>query len=212
MSSLSADFTTPFSKIGPQYLHPSHRITGGGLLPTTPTMRARTSPPTESPQHQFSADSSRFPKAPPVSADWGRSFDGNPEMPLLWYLRDILGLTGTKFGCGMALCGCCTVHLNGEAVRSCVTTMQSAAGASVLTIEGLGAQGLHPVQKAWMEVNVPQCGYCQPGQIMQAVALLKSKPQPSDADIDDAMSGNICRCGTYQRIRAAIKAAAQEVA
>jgi isoquinoline 1-oxidoreductase alpha subunit len=141
-----------------------------------------------------------------------RSFDGNPEMPLLWYLRDVLGLTGTKFGCGMALCGCCTVHLNGEAVRSCVTTMQSAAGASVLTIEGLGAQGLHPVQKAWMAVNVPQCGYCQPGQIMQAAALLKSKPHPSDADIDEAMSGNICRCGTYQRIRAAIKAAAEEVA
>ena len=141
-----------------------------------------------------------------------RSFDGNPEMPLLWYLRDILGLTGTKFGCGMALCGCCTVHLNGEAVRSCVTTMQSTAGASVLTIEGLGAQGPHPVQKAWMDANVPQCGYCQPGQIMQAAALLKSKPHPTDADIDDAMSGNICRCGTYQRIRAAIKAAAQEVA
>ena len=141
-----------------------------------------------------------------------RSFDGNPEMPLLWYLRDILGLTGTKFGCGMALCGCCTVHLNGNAVRSCVTTMQSAAGASVLTIEGLGAQGLHPVQKAWVEVNVPQCGYCQPGQIMQAAALLKSKPHPTDSDIDDAMSGNICRCGTYQRIRAAIKAAAKEVA
>ena len=141
-----------------------------------------------------------------------RSFDGDPEMPLLWYLRDILGLTGTKFGCGMALCGACTAHLNGEAVRSCVTTMQSAAGASVLTIEGLGAQGLHPVQKAWIEVNVPQCGYCQPGQIMQAVALLKSKPHPTDEDIDEAMSGNICRCGTYQRIRAAIKAAAQEVA
>jgi isoquinoline 1-oxidoreductase subunit alpha len=141
-----------------------------------------------------------------------RSFDGNPEMPLLWYLRDVLGLTGTKFGCGMALCGCCTVHLNGEAVRSCVTTMQSAAGASVLTIEGLGAQGLHPVQKAWMEANVPQCGYCQPGQIMQAAALLKSKPHPTDSDIDDSMSGNICRCGTYQRIRTAIKAAAKEVA
>jgi isoquinoline 1-oxidoreductase alpha subunit len=141
-----------------------------------------------------------------------RSFDGDPEMPLLWYLRDILGLTGTKFGCGMALCGCCTVHLNGAAVRSCITTMQSAAGASVLTIDGLGAAGLHPVQKAWMEINVPQCGYCQPGQIMQAAALLKSKPHPTDADIDDAMAGNICRCGTYQRIRAAIKAAAKEVA
>jgi len=141
-----------------------------------------------------------------------RLFDGDPQMPLLWYLRDILGLTGTKFGCGVALCGCCTVHLNGEAVRSCATPMQSVAGKSVLTIEGLGAQGLHPVQKAWMEANVPQCGYCQPGQIMQAVALLKSKPHPTDADIDDAMAGNICRCGTYQRIRAAIKAAAKEVA
>jgi isoquinoline 1-oxidoreductase alpha subunit len=141
-----------------------------------------------------------------------RSFEGSPEMPLLWYLRDILGLTGTKFGCGMALCGCCTVHLNGSAARSCVTTMQMAAGASVLTIEGLGAERLHPVQKAWMEANVPQCGYCQPGQIMQAAALLKSKPHPTDADIDDAMGGNICRCGTYQRIRAAIKAAAKEAA
>jgi isoquinoline 1-oxidoreductase subunit alpha len=140
-----------------------------------------------------------------------RSFDGNPELPLLWYLRDVLGLTGTKFGCGMALCGCCTVHLNGKAIRSCVTTIQSVAGASVLTIEGLGAQGLHPVQKAWIEINVPQCGYCQPGQIMQAAALLKSNPHPTDADIDDAMSGNICRCGTYQRIRSAIKAAAKEV-
>ena len=140
------------------------------------------------------------------------SFSGDPEMPLLWYLRDVLGLTGTKYGCGMSLCGACTVHLNGEAVRSCVTTMQSAAGATVTTIEGLGAHGLHPVQKAWMEVNVPQCGYCQPGQIMQAAALLKSKPHPTDRDIDDAMSGNICRCGTYQRIRAAIKAAAKEVA
>jgi isoquinoline 1-oxidoreductase subunit alpha len=141
-----------------------------------------------------------------------RSFDGDPEMPLLWYLRDILGLTGTKFGCGVALCGACTVHVNGEAVRSCVTTVASAKGASILTIEGLGANGLHPVQKAWMEVNVPQCGYCQPGQIMQAAALLKSRPHPTDAEIDDALSGNICRCGTYQRIRAAIKAAAKEAA
>ena len=140
------------------------------------------------------------------------SFDGDPEMPLLWYLRDFLSLTGTKYGCGMALCGACTVHLNGKAVRSCVTTLQAAAGGSVLTIEGLGAQALHPVQKAWIKVNVPQCGYCQPGQIMQAAALLKSKPHPTDSDIDDAMSGNICRCGTYQRIREAIKAAAKEVA
>jgi len=141
-----------------------------------------------------------------------RSFDGDPEMPLLWYLRDILGLTGTKFGCGVALCGACTVHLNGEAVRSCATPVKSAAGASILTIEGLSEHGLHPVQKAWMEANVPQCGYCQPGQIMQAAALLKSKPHPTDADIDEAMAGNICRCGTYQRIRTAIKAAAKEAA
>ena len=141
-----------------------------------------------------------------------RSFDGDPEMPLLWYLRDILGLTGTKFGCGVALCGACTVHLNGEAVRSCATRVKSAAGASILTIEGLSEHGLHPVQKAWMEANVPQCGYCQPGQIMQAAALLKSKPHPTDADIDEAMAGNICRCGTYQRIRTAIKAAAKEAA
>lgn len=140
------------------------------------------------------------------------SFDGDPETPLLWYLRNVLALTGTKFGCGMALCGACTVHVNGEATRSCITPVKAAAGADVITIEGLGAHGLHPVQKAWMEINVPQCGYCQPGQIMQAAALLKSKPHPTDQDIDDAMSGNICRCGTYQRIRAAIKAAAQEVA
>jgi isoquinoline 1-oxidoreductase subunit alpha len=140
------------------------------------------------------------------------TFNGDPEMPLLWYLRDILGLTGTKFGCGVALCGACTVHVNGDAVRSCATPMKSTVGASVLTIEGLGERGLHPVQKAWMEINVPQCGYCQPGQIMQAAALLKSKPHPTDAEIDDAMSGNICRCGTYQRIRMAIKTAAKEVA
>lgn len=140
-----------------------------------------------------------------------RTFDGDPEMPLLWYLRDIVGLTGTKYGCGISMCGACTVHLNGDAVHSCVTQMKAAEGAAVVTIEGLGANGLHPVQQAWMKVNVPQCGYCQPGQIMQAAALLKSKPQPTDSDIDEAMSGNICRCGTYQRIRAAIKAAAQEV-
>ena len=139
-----------------------------------------------------------------------RSFDGEPAMPLLWYLRDILGLTGTKFGCGMALCGACTVHQNGKAVRSCITTVQRAAGAEIRTIEDLGAHGLQPVQTAWMEVSVPQCGYCQSGQIMQAAALLAEKPHPTDADIDDIMSGNICRCGTYQRIRAAIKTAAGE--
>ena len=138
-----------------------------------------------------------------------RSFDGDPEMPLLWYLRDILRLTGTKFGCGIALCGACTVHKNGEAIRSCVTAMRDMAGTEIMTIEGLGQNGLHPVQKAWMQVNVPQCGYCQPGQIMQAVALLNGKKKPNDQEIDEAMAGNICRCGTYQRIRAAIKTAAE---
>ena len=138
-----------------------------------------------------------------------RSFDGDPEMPLLWYLRDELKLTGTKFGCGIALCGACTVHKNGEAIRSCVTAMRDMAGTEIMTIEGLGQNGLHPVQKAWMQVNVPQCGYCQPGQIMQAVALLNGKKKPTDQEIDEAMAGNICRCGTYQRIRAAIKTAAE---
>jgi isoquinoline 1-oxidoreductase subunit alpha len=138
-----------------------------------------------------------------------RSFDGDPEMPVLWYLRDILGLTGTKFGCGVALCGACTVLQNGEAIRSCVVPVRDVAGKEITTIEGLSQNRLHRVQKAWIEVNVPQCGYCQSGQIMQAVALLKSKPKPTDQDIDEAMSGNICRCGTYQRIRAAIKAAAE---
>ena len=139
-----------------------------------------------------------------------RSFDGDPNLPLLWYLRDILGLTGTKYGCGMSLCGSCTVHKNGEAVRSCVTPMQDTGGADIVTIEGLATHGPHPVQTAWMQANVPQCGYCQPGQIMQAAALLTQKPKPTDKDIDEAMAGNICRCGTYQRIRAAIKAAAGE--
>ncbi len=139
-----------------------------------------------------------------------RSFNGDPDMPLLWYLRDILGLTGTKFGCGIALCGACTVHKNGEAVRSCVTAMSAASGSDIRTIEYLGANGLHPVQEAWMQVNVPQCGYCQSGQIMQAVSLLKSNPHPSDQQIDDAMAGNICRCGTYLRIRQAIKLAAEK--
>lgn len=137
-------------------------------------------------------------------------FDGPPDMPLLWYLRDTLGYTGTKFGCGMALCGACTVHLDGTAVRSCVTPVVAAAGKQVTTIEGLSPDGSHPVQRAWMALNVAQCGYCQAGQIMQAASLLKSKPQPSDADIEAAMSGNLCRCGTYTRIRAAIKLAAGE--
>jgi isoquinoline 1-oxidoreductase subunit alpha len=138
-----------------------------------------------------------------------RSFDDDPTMPLLWYLRDELALTGTKFGCGMSLCGACTVHLNGKAVRSCVTQMRQLENAEVTTIEGISAKGPHPVQKAWMQLNVPQCGYCQSGQIMSAVALLSTNRSPSDQQIDEAMSGNICRCGTYQRIRAAIKAAAE---
>jgi isoquinoline 1-oxidoreductase alpha subunit len=136
------------------------------------------------------------------------TFDGDPDMPLLWYLRDELHLTGTKFGCGMSLCGACTVHDKGRAIRSCVTPMSAAAGKEITTIEGLSANGLHPVQKAWIELNVPQCGYCQSGQIMQAASLLSSKPKVTDADIDQAMSGNICRCGCFNRIRSAIKAAA----
>ena len=135
-----------------------------------------------------------------------RAYDGDPDMPLLWYLRDLLDLTGTKYGCGLGLCGSCTVHVDGKAVRSCQTRMGTLAGKSVLTIEGLAGQ--HPVQKAWMDLNVPQCGYCQSGQIMQAIALLKEKPKPTDQDIDTAMQGVLCRCGTYQRIRGAIKSAA----
>ncbi|MBI2689096.1 MAG: (2Fe-2S)-binding protein [Acidobacteria bacterium] len=135
-----------------------------------------------------------------------RKFEGDPEMPLLWYLRDMLEMTGTKYGCGMGLCGACTVHVDGKAVRSCQTSMASAAGKSVVTIEGL--KGQHPVQKAWMAASVPQCGYCQSGQIMQAVALLKDRPKPTDKEIDEHMQGNICRCGTYNRIRSAIKSAA----
>jgi isoquinoline 1-oxidoreductase alpha subunit len=135
-------------------------------------------------------------------------FDGDTAMPLLWYLRDELGLTGTKFGCGVAACGACTVHVDGNAVRSCVTPVSAAAGKSVVTIEGLSPDGNHPVQRAWRASNVPQCGYCQSGQIMQAAALLAKTPQPSDEQIDKAMAGNICRCGTYLRIRAAIRAAA----
>ena len=137
-----------------------------------------------------------------------RQYDGDPQMPLLWYLRDLLRLTGTKFGCGIGLCGACTVHLNGAAQRSCVTRMSEAAGKEVLTIEALSANGDHPVQLAWKQINVPQCGYCQSGQIMQAAALLKQKPSPTDEDIDQTMQGNICRCGTYQRIRQAIHMAA----
>jgi isoquinoline 1-oxidoreductase alpha subunit len=137
-----------------------------------------------------------------------RSFDGDPETPLLWYLRDELGLTGTKFGCGAALCGACTIHLGGTAVRSCITPVSSADGQQITTIEGLSKDGNHPVQVAWRDLNVAQCGYCQVGQMMQAASLLKDSPKPTDDDINNAMSGNICRCGTYPRIRAAIKQAA----
>jgi isoquinoline 1-oxidoreductase alpha subunit len=145
-----------------------------------------------------------------------RQFDGDPDMPLLWFLRDELDMTGTKFGCGAGLCGACTVHRNGEAIRSCSVKMSEVAGRSILTIEGLAAETANPIRKAllnaWQHENTPQCGYCQPGQIMQAAALLKKTRRPSDKDIDDAMSGNICRCGTYQRIRAAVHAAAKEIA
>jgi len=137
-----------------------------------------------------------------------QSVDVNPNMPLLWVLRDTLGMTGTKFGCGMALCGACTVHINGAATRSCVTPISSVAGKKVMTIEGLSPDRSHPVQQAWIEIDVPQCGYCQSGQIMSAAALLAATPNPDDSDIDAAMAGNICRCGTYVRIRAAIKQAA----
>jgi isoquinoline 1-oxidoreductase subunit alpha len=137
------------------------------------------------------------------------SVDVDPDMPLLWVLRDTLGLTGTKFGCGMALCGACTVHLDGEPTRACVTPVSAVGGKRVTTIEGLSVGRSHPVQKAWIELDVPQCGYCQSGQIMSAAALLERTPHPSDGEIDAAMSGNICRCGTYQRIRAAIHRAAE---
>ncbi|MBS0584347.1 MAG: (2Fe-2S)-binding protein [Proteobacteria bacterium] len=139
-----------------------------------------------------------------------RQFDGDPALPLLWYLRDTLGQTGTKFGCGMALCGACTVHIDGAATRSCITPVAAVAGKRVTTIEGLSPDGRHPLQQAWQELNVAQCGYCQTGQIMQAASLLQTKPNPSDDDIDLAMAGNLCRCGTYTRIRAAIRQAAAQ--
>jgi isoquinoline 1-oxidoreductase alpha subunit len=137
-----------------------------------------------------------------------QSWDGDPSLPLLWYLRDEAGLTGTKFGCGHALCGACTVHVEGIAIRSCSTALSEVADRYITTIEGLDPAGNHPVQKAWREVNVPQCGYCQSGQIMQASALLKQNPHPSDEQIRESMAGNICRCGCYQRIEAAIRLAA----
>jgi isoquinoline 1-oxidoreductase alpha subunit len=134
--------------------------------------------------------------------------DVDPDMPLLWVLRDVLGLSGTKFGCGEALCGACTVHVNGEVVRSCVTPVSRARGGSVTTIEGLSRDGTHPLQQAWVELGVPQCGYCQAGQIMSAAGLLARKPHPTDAEIDQSLAGNLCRCGTYTRIRAAVRKAA----
>ena len=137
-----------------------------------------------------------------------RSFNGDPETPLLWFLRDDLELTGTKYGCGVGSCGACTVHLDGRAVRACQTRMSQIAGRSVTTIEGLHPQGAHPLQLAWRDADVPQCGYCQSGQLMKAAELLVATPHPTDAQIDSAMSGNICRCGTYTRIRSAIKSAA----
>jgi isoquinoline 1-oxidoreductase alpha subunit len=138
-----------------------------------------------------------------------RAVDADPEMPLLWALRDLFGLTGTKYGCGIGACGACTVHLNGQAVRSCITSIGDVGDQEITTIEGLSQDGTHPVQRAWVANNVPQCGYCQSGQIMQAASLLKETPRPTGQQITDAMSGNICRCGTYQRIRTAINAAAE---
>jgi isoquinoline 1-oxidoreductase alpha subunit len=138
-----------------------------------------------------------------------RDINVDAQMPLLWAIRDIVGLTGTKFGCGIGACGACTVHMDGQAVRSCITPLSAADGHEIITIEGLSPNGNHPVQNAWRANNVPQCGYCQPGQIMQAAALLRQNPKPTDQQITDAMSGNICRCGTYVRIRAAIKSAAE---
>lgn len=137
--------------------------------------------------------------------------DADPEMPLLWWLRDMAGLTGTKYGCGIGTCGSCTVHLDGEPTRACLTPLSAVQGRNVLTIEGLGAAGLHAVQQAWIDHNVPQCGYCQAGQVMSAVALLARNTDPDDAAIDAAMAGNLCRCGTYPRIRAAVRAAAGRV-
>jgi isoquinoline 1-oxidoreductase subunit alpha len=138
-----------------------------------------------------------------------RDLDAPPGMPLLWVIRDLAGLTGTKFGCGMAQCGACTVHLDGQPVRSCVLPASAVGARKITTIEGISSDGLHPVQRAWTEADVVQCGYCQSGQIMTAVALLEKKPDPSDADIDGAMSGNVCRCGTYSRVREAIHLAAR---
>lgn len=139
-----------------------------------------------------------------------RSFDGDPTMPLLWFLRDELALTGTKYGCGVSSCGACTVHVDGQPIRACQRRMATLEGRNITTIEGLHPTGAHPAQVAWRELDVPQCGFCQSGQIMQAASLLRTTPKPTDSDIDAAMTGHICRCGTYPRIRAAIKAAAEK--
>jgi isoquinoline 1-oxidoreductase subunit alpha len=139
-----------------------------------------------------------------------QTIDADPEMPLLWVLRDLLNMTGTKYGCGIGMCGACTVHIDGEAMRSCQTPVSAATGKRITTIEGLGADHIHPVQQAWIDEQVPQCGYCQPGQIMSAAALLAQKFHPADAEIDEAMAGNLCRCATYFRIRKAIHRAAEE--
>ena len=141
-----------------------------------------------------------------------RQYDGDPEMPLLWYVRDVLGMTGSKYGCGTGLCGACTMHLDGKSVRSCVLPVQAADGLSVVTIEGLDPEGDHPAQKAWRDHNVPQCGFCQAGQIMQAASLIAENNTPTDEQITEHMAGNICRCGCYQRIQAAVKSAAVEQA
>ncbi len=140
----------------------------------------------------------------------GHTIDVDPDMPLLWAIRDVIGLTGTKFGCGIAECGACTVHMDGEAIRSCITPVFAVEGSQITTVEGLSTDGTHPVQKAWIAEEAPQCGYCQSGQVMSAAGLLASNPRPSDSDIDRAMSGNICRCGTYDRMRLAIHRAAGE--
>src|SRR5215831_5628265 len=182
-----------------------------------PSMRLAATP--SFPRHRWRCTLKRFPsrltlkrRDPMVNVrvnGQDKAFDGDPSMPLMWYLRDELGLTGTKFGCGVALCGACTVHLNGEAVRACGVQMSDVAGKSVTTIEGLDANGRHPVQVAWRNLGVPQCGYCQAGQIMNAAALLAKTPAPTDAEIDAAMAGNLCRCGCYQRIHAAVRAASR---
>jgi isoquinoline 1-oxidoreductase subunit alpha len=178
-------------------------IRRGGIVPDLRVKEARNQRPCRS--AAFNQEKSKMKLS--INGEQ-HDFDGDPSMPLLWYLRDELGLTGTKFGCGIAQCGACTVHVDGAAVRACVTAMSDVDGRKVTTIEGLSPDGSHPVQRAWNMHNVPQCGYCQAGQIMQAAALLATNKNPSEHEITDVMSGNICRCGCYQRIIAAIRSAA----